>query len=90
MGIIERVENVNRSKDIPRNRSLSDASVTNERSDGHARVAEIGQDSSTSRMMILNFNILRRAQNGQPQQPVRVNKANPVPPMMYMDTVKLA
>ena len=38
-----------------------------------------------SRTTILNFNLLR-----QPQQPVRGNEANLVPPMMYMDAVEWA
>ena len=64
MKVVERVESANRSGDIPHNRSLSKASVSNERSDRHARGIESGQGSSMSRTTILNFNVLKRARNG--------------------------
>ena len=58
MGIVERVESAN-SGDIPRNKSLSEASVSNKRSDGHVCGTKSGQSSSMSRTTMLNFNILR-------------------------------
>ena len=57
MDIAERVENMNRSKNIPWNRSLSEASVSNERSDWCAYGTESGQGGSMSRVTVLNFNV---------------------------------
>ena len=48
MDIVERVENINRSRNIPWNRSPLEAFVSNERSDGHTHGAESGQGSSMS------------------------------------------
>ena len=59
MGIVERIESANRGGDMLRNRSPSEVSVSNERSNGHACGAESEQGSSTLRMMMLNFNVPR-------------------------------
>ena len=59
MGIVERVESTNRSGDIPHDRIPSEASVSNERSDGHAYGVESEQGSSMLRTTILNFNVPR-------------------------------
>ena len=40
MDIVEKVENENKSGDIPQNTSLSEASISNERSDGRVHSVE--------------------------------------------------
>ena len=59
MDIVERGENVNRRRNVPRDRSPLETSVGNERSNRHEHGTKSEHDNLIPSVMVLNFNVLR-------------------------------